>query len=97
MWDNIKYIKQGFEKMGLRVAQGESAIIPVLIGDDETAIKISRELYNRNIYAPNVRWPVVPRGKSRIRFTITSDHTKEQIDTLHKVFAEVAVLIGLIK
>lgn len=97
LWDNIKYMKQGFEKMGLRVAQGESAIIPVLIGDDETAIKISRELYNRNIYAPNVRWPVVPRGKSRIRFTITSDHTKEQIDTLHKVFAEVAVLIGLIK
>ena len=97
LWDNISYFKRGFNDMGLKMPNGESAIIPVLIGGDEMAIKISRELYKRNIYAPNVRWPVVPRGESRIRFTITSEHTKEQIDVLHSIFKDVATLCGLIK
>lgn len=89
LWENVEYIKTGFKELGLNVMDSDSAIIPVLIGSDEMAIKISRELYNKGIFAPCVRWPVVPKGESRIRFTVTSDHTKEQIDILIQKLREI--------
>ncbi len=85
LWDNIVYLKKGFNNLRLKVMKSESAIIPVLIGEDEVAIRISREFFEQNIFAPCVRWPVVPRGESRIRFTVTAAHTKEQLDTLISV------------
>lgn len=85
LWDNISYLKKGFNDIGLNVMESQSAIIPVLIGSDEEAIKISRAFFDKNIFAPCVRWPVVPRGESRIRFTMTAAHTKEQLDTLISV------------
>jgi 8-amino-7-oxononanoate synthase len=82
LWDNVAYLKKGFTDLGLKVMNSQSAIIPVLIGEDEKAIKMSRDLFNQSIFAPCVRWPVVPRGESRIRFTVTSEHTKEHLDML---------------
>ncbi len=82
LWNNITYLKKGFNSLGLKVMKSESAIIPVLIGKDEEAIRISRSFFEKNIFAPCVRWPVVPRGESRIRFTVTASHTDEQLDTL---------------
>ena len=82
LWENVAYLKKGFTDLGLKVMDSQSAIIPVLIGADEKAIKMSRDLFTHSIFAPCVRWPVVPRGESRIRFTMTSEHTKEQLDTL---------------
>lgn len=89
LWDNIVYLKSGFKALGLKVIDSNSAVIPVLIGEDEMAIKISRKFFEQGIYAPCVRWPVVPRGESRIRFTMTASHTKTQLDRLIEVSAKV--------
>lgn len=89
LWDNIVYLKSGFKALGLKVIESNSAVIPVLIGEDEMAIKISRKFFEQGIYAPCVRWPVVPRGESRIRFTMTASHTKTQLDRLIEVSAKV--------
>jgi 8-amino-7-oxononanoate synthase len=85
LWSNVSYLKKGFQRVGLKVMDSESAIIPVLIGADDVAIKMSRELFNQGIFAPCVRWPVVPKGESRIRFTVTSSHSKNQLDILLNV------------
>jgi 8-amino-7-oxononanoate synthase len=82
MWDNVHYLKRGFEKMGFNTLGSESSIIPILIGKDEDAIRISRMFFEKNIFAPCVRWPAVARNIARIRFTVTSSHTKEQISCL---------------
>ncbi len=82
LWDNARYLKQEFEKMGFDTLGTESQIVPILIGKDEDAIKTSRIFFEKNIFAPCVRWPAVARGTARIRFTITAAHTREQIDRL---------------
>ncbi len=97
LWTNIEYLKLGFNNLGLQTMKTDSAIVPVLIGKEETAIEISRALYSKNIYAPCVRWPVVPRGESRIRLTVTSSHTFEQLDTLLSAFREIGSKFNLIQ
>lgn len=89
LWDNINYMKSGFEKLNFKLIKSESAIIPLLIGEDLEAISISRKFFDNGIYAPCVRWPVVPRGQSRIRFTVTALHTKEHIDRLLEVASKI--------
>lgn len=78
---NAKYLRDGLRKNGFDVL-GETPIVPILIGKDENAINISRKLFEKGIFAPAIRWPAVPKGESRIRFTVMATHTKEQIDIL---------------
>ena len=82
LFENVKYLKEGFLKLGFNIMGSESQIIPIFIGSDQAAIKASRLFFEKNIFAPCVRWPAVSKGKARIRFTITAAHTKEQIDYL---------------
>ena len=64
-------------------------IIPILIGKESKAIKIAEELFEKGILAPCVRWPAVAKGESRIRLSVISTHTKEQIDYLLKTLGEI--------
>jgi len=74
----------GFDTLG-----SETHIIPVLIGREDDARRVTEELHRRNIIAPNVRFPAVPVGRSRIRFVMTSSHTREQINYLLKSLKEI--------
>ena len=74
----------GFDTLG-----SETHIIPVLIGREDDARRVTAELHRRDIIAPNVRFPAVPVGRSRIRFVMTSSHTREQINYLLKSLKEI--------
>lgn len=82
LWDNREYLYSGLKELGFDTLTSETQIIPILIGRDEDAIKFSRMLFERGIFAPCVRWPAVEKNTARIRFTIMATHTKEQIDKL---------------
>lgn len=82
LWENVNYFKAGLQNIGYDTLNSQSPIIPVLIGEDEKAIKFSRLLFEKGIFGPCVRWPAVEKGKARIRFTIMANHKKEQIDIL---------------
>ncbi len=86
---NAEYLRSGFHKAGFDTLSSQTQIIPILIGSDEAAIKFSRDLFEKGIYAPAVRWPAVEKGKARIRFALMSTHTKEHLDTLIKACIEV--------
>jgi 8-amino-7-oxononanoate synthase len=83
LW-NAEYLRNGFRKMGFDTFSSETQIIPVLIGPEDKAVEFSRLLFKKGIYGPCVRWPAVEKGKARIRFTVMTTHTKEQIDFLLK-------------
>lgn len=87
--ENSNYLRTGFQKIGFNTLGSQTQIIPILIGEDEKAIKFSRELFEKNIYAPAVRWPAVEKGKARIRVAVMAAHTKDQIDYLVKCCEEV--------
>jgi 8-amino-7-oxononanoate synthase len=80
--ENADYLRNGLQKLGFNTLNSETPIIPILIGDEKKAIMATKLLFERNIYAPCIRWPAVPKGKSRIRFTVMATHTKDQIDKL---------------
>jgi len=69
----------GFDTLG-----SQTQIVPVLIGEDEQAIEFSRMLLDKGIYAPCVRWPAVPKHQARLRLTVMSTHSDNQIAYLIK-------------
>ena len=84
LWENANYLRSELKAAGFDTLTSETQIIPVLIGGDERSIDVSRKLFDRGIYAPAVRWPAVEKGTARLRLTVMSTHTKEQIDYLVK-------------
>lgn len=63
----------------LEIETSEAAITPIMIGDESSAINLSNDLIDHGIYAPAIRYPTVARGMARIRITLSSDHTEEEV------------------
>ncbi|MGQ0792707.1 MAG: 8-amino-7-oxononanoate synthase [Deltaproteobacteria bacterium] len=86
LWRLIGRFKSGLADAGLCVLPSDSAVIPVLIGEADTALGFAKSLRESGIYTPAVRPPSVPPGKCRIRATIMATHTEEQIDEAIRAF-----------
>ncbi len=67
---------------GLAVAEGDSPIIPIVLGDEESALKQSERLLHNGLLVSAIRPPTVPRGTSRLRVTLSSEHSDEEIGRL---------------
>lgn len=80
LWRNRDRLAQGLARLGFRLAASESPILPVIVGDPDQAMNLAQALLTHGVYAPAIRPPTVPPATSRIRFTITADHTNEHID-----------------
>jgi 7-keto-8-aminopelargonate synthetase-like enzyme len=89
LWDNIHYVAKGLKSLKLNTNQPESPIISIVIGDARRAMDISRRLFERGIMVPAIRPPTVPANSSRLRVTIMSTHTKQDLDKLLDVLANV--------
>jgi len=79
LWRNRQRLSEGLQTLGSDTLNSETPIIPVLAGDIKRSLKISGHLYRERIFAPAIRPPTVPAGKCRIRFSVTSAHTNEDI------------------
>lgn len=97
LYYNIKKLKTGLCSLGYQVKGENTAIIPVIIGDDRTAVTFSKKLQEKGIYAPAIRPPTVPAGESRIRLTVTADHDVKEITYLLKVFDFIGRELRIIK
>ncbi|HZS11060.1 MAG TPA: 8-amino-7-oxononanoate synthase [Nitrospirales bacterium] len=82
LWANRTRLMTGIQERGFRTTATETPIIPILIGDAERALALARRLTELGIYAPAIRPPTVPEGASRLRLTVTSDHSEQEIDTV---------------
>jgi len=80
LWDNRRYWLEGLQALGFRLAATESPIIPVLIGEADLARQMADRLLQLGVFAPAIRPPTVPKGTSRIRTTVTSEHRREQLE-----------------
>ena len=80
LWENRDYLATGLARLGFRLGQSQSPILPVLIGEPTVALALAEQLFERGVYAPAIRPPTVPRGGSRLRVTVTSEHTRAQLD-----------------
>ncbi|MEK6585732.1 MAG: aminotransferase class I/II-fold pyridoxal phosphate-dependent enzyme, partial [Nitrospirota bacterium] len=80
LWSNRQRLFTGMQTLGFQMTQTVSPILPILVGAAATASAFADRLLTHGIYASAIRPPTVPDGTSRIRFTVTSEHTTEQID-----------------
>lgn len=80
LWDNIKYFKKNLVDMGFNIGNSETAIFPIIIGDDYKVKEACRMLQERGIYVNLVLYPAVPRKLARLRMSLMSEHTKEHLD-----------------
>lgn len=85
---NAKYLREKLKDGGMNTMDSETQIIPLLIGDEKKAIKVSQFLLDNNIFVPAARWPAVPQGAARLRITVTAQHTTEQIDHFSNVMSK---------
>ncbi len=85
LWHNRQRLSDGLENLGYDTFDSETPIIPILAGNAENALKLSRYLYKNKIFAPAIRPPTVPEKKCRIRFSVTALHTDEDIDRVLEV------------
>lgn len=92
---NIKYMKQLLLEDGIPVTDVPAPIIPFITGDEDAAANISAKLFDAGFYIPPIRWPAVSKGKARLRITLMSEHTKEQITDLVKLLSKFTAEEGL--
>ena len=79
---HIRYFRAGAAERGLPLMPSESPVQPLLIGDAGRAQALSQALYQRGIWVSAIRPPTVPQGSARLRITLTSAHTTDQIERL---------------
>ena len=84
---NTHYFRQGMQEVGFDVDDGDHPIVPVMLGSAKLAQKMSEKLIEKGIYAIGFFFPVVPKGKSRIRTQISAAHTKGDLDKAIEAFS----------
>ncbi len=80
--DNARYARRGLNKLGFDTMNSTTPIIPVVIGEADRAAAASQKLFEQGIFVGAIRPPTVPANTARLRITVTSEHTKEDLDRL---------------
>ena len=85
--DHAHALRAGLRESGFDVPEGESQILPVLIGENERTMRLSAELLDRGIFVQGIRPPTVAAGTARLRLTPMATHRPEQIAMAIETFA----------
>ena len=93
--ENARYFRSGMEKLGFDLLPGEHPIVPVMLYDPKTAQEFARRMLEKGVYVVGFCYPVVPKGKDRIRTQMSAGLTKEDIDFAVRCFGEVKQEMGL--
>ncbi len=94
--ENSEYFRGKMEIAGFDLVPGETPIVPVMLGDAKLANDMARELLSEGIYVIGFSYPVVPKGKARIRVQLSAAHEKDQIDHAVEAFITVGKKLGVI-
>ncbi len=86
---NTKYFRAGMAERGFDIPDGDHPIVPIMLGDAALATKMASMMLDEGIYVIGFSYPVVPKGKARIRVQISAAHTPADIDKAMNAFANV--------
>ncbi|MDI1240945.1 MAG: glycine C-acetyltransferase [bacterium] len=91
---NTRYFREKIAAVGLEVLPGEHPIVPVMFGEAQPAVNMAEALLKKGIYVIPFSFPVVPKGKARIRTQVSAAHSKEDLDFAIDKFAEAKAELG---
>lgn len=93
--ENTKYFRNEIKKIGLEIIDSEHAIVPVMLGDAVLSQKFAEKMLEKGVYVVGFFFPVVPKGKARIRTQISAGHSREDLDRALKAFKETKEELGI--
>ena len=94
--ENATYFKKGIKEAGFEIIDGDSAIIPVMLHDAQLSQDMADALLDEGIYVIGFFYPVVPKGKARIRVQLSAAHNKEHLDKAINAFKKVGRSLKII-
>jgi len=95
LWKNVELLSLGLKQIGFDF-DSSTQIIPLIIGNEKTALEVGKYLFKKGIYALPIRYPTVPKNKARIRISVTAWLTKNHIENALRVFELSAKKFGII-
>ncbi len=87
--DNTTYFREAMTEAGFDLLPGEHPIVPVMLYDAAMASRFADEMLARGVYVIGFSYPVVPKGKARIRCQMSAAHTREELEKAVAAFVEV--------
>ena len=93
--ENARYFRAKMEKLGFELLPGEHPIVPVMLYDAKVAHEFARRMLEKGVYVVAFCYPVVPKGKDRIRTQISAGHSKEDLDRAVEAFRQVKEEMGI--
>jgi glycine C-acetyltransferase len=93
---NTNYFKEKMIQAGFDIVKGDSAIVPVMLYDAKLSQQMANLLLEEGIYVVGFFFPVVPKGKARIRVQLSAAHSKENLDKAIKAFVKVGLKLKVV-
>ncbi len=88
LWSNVEFMRNGFKELGFFTYGSQTPIIPLFIGDDMKALKMTKWLESKGVFCTPVLPPAVPKGETLIRTSYMASHARSDLSTVLEVFAE---------
>ena len=96
LWNNTRYFKEGLKKLGFDTGSSKTPITPVMVRDSSKARRMSEMLFEENVFALPIIYPMVARDKARIRTIMNAGHSSQDLDYALKAFEKVGRALGVI-
>lgn len=93
--ENTRYFREQMATKGFDIPQSTHPIVPVMLYDAKVAAEFADRMLQKGVYVIGFSYPVVPKGKARIRTQISAGHSKENLDFAIRCFCEVKAEMGL--
>jgi glycine C-acetyltransferase len=93
---NTKYFRDGMTSSGFNIVPGTHPITPIMLGDAKLAHDVAKDMLAEGIYVIGFSYPVVPKGKARIRVQMSAAHTRQHLDRALEGFRKVGKKHGLV-
>ena len=93
--DNTRYFREQITEAGFRPLAGETPIVPIIVGETATAIRMSDMLLDEGVFVTGFGFPVVPQGQARVRCQVSAAHTRDDLDEAVRAFRTVGAALGV--
>ncbi|HMG70277.1 MAG TPA: glycine C-acetyltransferase [Gemmatimonadaceae bacterium] len=94
--DNTRYFRGAIAEAGFKPLPGETPIVPIIVGETATAIKMSDMLLDEGVFVTGFGFPVVPQGQARVRCQLSAAHSRDDLDQAIAAFRTVGTKLGII-
>ena len=95
LWDNVAFMQKSLRDAGISVGDSECQVLPIMVQDDARVFEIGETLLNEGIYLNPVKYPAVPKHKSRFRMSISAAHSQEELEEGVRIITSVLQRYGI--